>query len=148
MVLLVGVPQAFCETCTKEDAKKAVLYVVDLVKTKGKAAIPEIEKFRFCGGEGYVYISDMNVVILVHPVHKQLVGVNQANTLDARGKYFAAELKVKANGPGEGWVSYAWPNPKTNVIEDKCTYLKTSTMDGKRVIVCAGIGGVSPKDCK
>jgi signal transduction histidine kinase len=27
------------------------------------------------------------------------------------------------NGPGSGWVDYKWPNPLTNKIEDKTSYV-------------------------
>ena len=29
-----------------------------------------------------------------------------------------------ANGPGSGWVNYKWPNPLTNKIEDKSSYVE------------------------
>lgn len=150
MVVFLGIciPQAFGATCTKEDVRKAVLYAADLLKAKGKAALPELEKYRFCGEEGYVFICDMDTVVLFHPVYKKLVGVNQTSIQDAKGKYFGAELKAKAQKPGEGWVAYAWPNPTTKVVENKCTYLKTTTMDGKKVMVCAGVYGISESDCK
>lgn len=87
-------------------------------------------------------------LVLVHSVHQKLIGVKQTTIPYAKGKYFGAELKAKANGPDEGWVSYAWTNAKTKAIEATCTNLKTTTKDGKKVIVCAGIGGISVQDCK
>ena len=29
-----------------------------------------------------------------------------------------------AKGPGNGWVDYKWPNPLSNKIEDKSSYIE------------------------
>jgi signal transduction histidine kinase len=29
-----------------------------------------------------------------------------------------------SQGPGSGWVDYKWPNPITNKIEDKTSYVE------------------------
>jgi signal transduction histidine kinase len=134
--------------CTKEEVKKSVLYAADLLASKGRAAYPELEKFRFCGNEGYVWVSDMDGLMLMHPVSKKLVGVNQTALQDPKGKYFYAEMIHKAKNIGEGWISYYWLNPVTNVLEPKCSFVKATTLDGKKVWCGAGVYGIGEADCK
>ena len=43
---------------------------------------------------------------------------------DQDGKYLIRELVAIAKGPGSGWVDYKWPNPLTNKIEDKTSYVE------------------------
>jgi signal transduction histidine kinase len=34
------------------------------------------------------------------------------------------EFIAVAKNPGQGWVDYKWPNPITNKIEDKSSYVE------------------------
>jgi len=134
------------EPCSKENVVKAVNYAADLLQKKGTSAIPELEKFRFCGEEGYVWISDMDGLFLMHPISKKLVGVNQVTLQDPKGKYIIAEMIAKVKKDGHGWVGYSWVNPVTNKIAQKCSYAMGTTMDGKKVWVAAGVYSEVP--CK
>jgi signal transduction histidine kinase len=152
LVMAMGVSPVFAGgTCTKEDVKKAVDYAVDLVNAKGgEAAFPELEKYRFCGEEGYIWVSDFEGLMLMHPVSKKLVGVNQAALQDPTGKYFYAEFLAKVKKDGEGWVSYQWLNPATKKLDPKCSYVKATkvSINGKKVWCGAGIYGINQDVCK
>ena len=149
VVMALGISPVFAGgTCTKEDVQKAVDYAAKLLATKGKAAFADLEKFRFCGQEGYVYVSDLDGVMLMHPISKKLVNVNQASLQDPKGKYFYAEFIAKMKKDGQGWVSYTWMNPATKTLEPKCTYSKVTSMDGKKVFCGAGVYGISEEMCK
>lgn len=148
IILILCIPNALAGTCTRDDVKKAVDYAAELLKTKGKASFPELEKFRFCGEEGYVWVSDMDGVFLLHPVSKKLVGQNQKGLQDPKGKYLITEMLVKLQKSGEGWVAYTWLNPATKTLDPKCSYVKTTTMDGQKVWVGAGVYGISEVECK
>jgi signal transduction histidine kinase len=149
VVMALGISPVFAGgTCTKEDVQKAVDYAAKLLATKGKAAIPELEKFRFCGEEGYVWVSDMDGLFLMHPISKKLVGVNQTTLQDPKGKYLIAEMIAKVKKDGSGWVAYSWLNPATKAIAIKCTYAKGTTMDGKKVWIAAGVYGINEAVCK
>jgi len=134
--------------CSKEDVVKAVDHAVALLESKGQAAFPELQKFRFCGEEGYVFIYNLKAVCLFHPISSKLVGKDQTMIQDAKGKYLVAEMNAKAMNPGYGWVPYHWLNPKTNTVDPKCTYVKRCKMDGKDVWVAAGVYMQSLQDCK
>jgi len=34
------------------------------------------------------------------------------------------EAVAMSKGPGSGWIDYKWPNPLTNKIEDKSSYVE------------------------
>jgi signal transduction histidine kinase len=149
MVVTFGISSVFAGgSCSKEDVQKAVDYAAKLLATKGKAAIPELEKFRFCGEEGYVWVSDMDGLFLMHPISKKLVGANQTGLQDPKGKYLIAEMIAKVKRDGSGWVAYSWLNPATKVIEPKCSYAKSTTMAGQKVWVAAGVYGINEAVCK
>ena len=149
VIMALGIPQVFAGgSCSKEEVQKAVDYAAKLLLTKGKVAFPELEKFRFCGEEGYVFVSDMDGVMLMHPISKKLVGVNQTTLQDPKGKYFFAEFIGKVKKDGQGWVGYSWMNPATKAIDTKCTYVKSTTMDGKKVFCGAGVYNIKETGCE
>ncbi|HEY4920948.1 MAG TPA: cache domain-containing protein, partial [Xanthobacteraceae bacterium] len=43
---------------------------------------------------------------------------------DQNGVYLIQEMIVVAKNAGSGWVDYKWPNPITNKIEDKSSYIE------------------------
>lgn len=134
-------------TCTKDDLTKAVDHAVMLINSKGKAALTELDKFRYCGGEGYVFVVDINGTIIMNPIAPTLVGKDFTTLQGAKGEYFGAEMKGKALKQGVGWVSYTWKNPQTGALAIKCSYIKTAVMNGKKVIVGSGIYGIPASDC-
>ena len=40
------------------------------------------------------------------------------------GKYLIQEMEAIAFGPGSGWLSYKWPSPVSNKIEDRGAYIE------------------------
>jgi signal transduction histidine kinase len=137
----------YAGTCSRDDLVKAINHATDLINKKGKAALPELKKFKFCGDVGYVFVNDMKGKNLMHPIQK-LEGGDMSNLQGAKGEYFGAEIIAKAEKYGEGWVSYTWQNTVTKKVEIKCTYIKTATLDGMKVIVGGGIFGLSADECK
>ncbi|MFY9839215.1 MAG: cache domain-containing protein [Xanthobacteraceae bacterium] len=53
-----------------------------------------------------------------------LIGKNLIDIKAQEGNYLIRAHIEIAKGPGSGWVSYKWPNPLTNRIEDKISMLK------------------------
>jgi len=137
----------YAGTCPKDELVKSIHHATDLINHKGKAALPELKKFKFCGETGYVFVNDMKGKNLMHPIQK-LEGGDMSNLQGAKGEYFGAEIIAKAEKYGEGWVSYTWQNTVTKQVENKCTYIRTATLDGKKVIVGGGIFGLSANGCK
>ncbi len=63
-------------------------------------------------------------VNVAHGARPALIGKNLIDLKDQDGKYLIREMLDLANGPGKGWVDYKWPNPITNKIEDKSSYIE------------------------
>lgn len=136
------------DEAAKKELVSAVNYAVGVIEAKGKAALDELKKYRF--GEGnYVYVTDMGAVVIMHPVAPELLNKDCTQIKDAKGKFFGAEMKGKAEKYGSGWTSYWWPNPKKNNAPDlKCAFFKTANMAGTKVIVYAAAFGISEAGCQ
>ena len=72
----------------------------------------------------YVFIYDMAGVCVAHGARRALIGKNLIDIKDQDGTYLIRRMVEIANGAGSGWVDYRWPNPQTNKIEDKSSYVK------------------------
>ncbi|MRR14626.1 hypothetical protein EG833_04205 [archaeon] len=151
MVLaFVFINPAFADDAAKKKALvDATQYAVDLIQKKGKPALDELKTFRFNNGEGYVYVTNWDTVVIMHPAAPELLNKNCIAIKDAKGKFFGAEMKSKAEKSGEGWTWYTWPDPSKNKQPDlKCTYYKVANMKGEKVIVYAADFGISQAACQ
>ncbi len=72
----------------------------------------------------YPFIYDMKGVNVAHGARPALIGKNLIDLKDQDGKYLIREMIKISEGPGSGWVDYKWPNPITNKIEDKSSYIE------------------------
>jgi len=61
---------------------------------------------------------------VAHGARPALIGKNRIDLKDQDGKFLIREMIAIAQGPGSGWVDYKWPNPITNKIEDKSSYVE------------------------
>lgn len=72
----------------------------------------------------YPFIYQLNGVNVAHGARSALVGKNLLSLKDPDGVPLIRQMVEIATGPGSGWVNYKWPNPITNVIEDKASYVE------------------------
>ena len=72
----------------------------------------------------YVYIYNLSGLCVAHGARPALIGKNLIDLKDQDGNYLVRAHIDIATGPGSGWVSYKWPNPLTNKIEDKTSYVE------------------------
>jgi cytochrome c len=72
----------------------------------------------------YAFIYDMSGKCVAHGARPALIGKNLMGLKDQDGKYLIKEMVALAKGPGHGWVDYKWPNPITNKIENKSSYVE------------------------
>lgn len=72
----------------------------------------------------YPFIYDFSGRCVSHGARPALIGKNLIDLKDQDGKYLIRELMAVAQNPGHGWVDYKWPNPITNKIEDKTSYVE------------------------
>jgi cytochrome c len=72
----------------------------------------------------YPFVYDMTGRCVAHGARPALIGKNLIDLKDQDGKFLIREMVAVAKGPGHGWVDYKWPNPLTNKIEDKSSYVE------------------------
>ena len=72
----------------------------------------------------YPFVYDLKGVNVAHGARPALVGKNLISLKDQNGVYLIQEMIGLAKGPGSGWVDYKWPNPITDKIEDKSSYVE------------------------
>ncbi|AXH13597.1 cache domain-containing protein [Halarcobacter bivalviorum] len=86
-------------------------------------ALKAIEKIRY-GEEGYFWINDISLNMLMHPVSKSLVGRNVSEVKDPEGKYFFKEIEKIAKDKASGLVTYVWNKPGFDKPQPKYTYIE------------------------
>ena len=68
----------FSEALTPALCKEKVIAAVELLKAKGDSAFPEIKDpngaFVFAGGKGYVWIHNLDGIMILHPIKPALEG--------------------------------------------------------------------------
>jgi cytochrome c len=72
----------------------------------------------------YPFIYDLSGICVAHGARPALIGKSLIDLKDQDGHYLIREMVKIAEGPGTGWVDYKWPNPITNRIEDKSSYIE------------------------
>lgn len=83
--------------------KKAVAYVKEAGREKALAEFKNPQG-KFINKDLYIWASDMNSVVLAHPMTPALSGKNMLEVKDAGGKYFAKEMVAIAKAKGLGAV--------------------------------------------
>ena len=72
----------------------------------------------------YPFIYDLSGLNVAHGARPALVGKNLISLKDQDGKYLIKDIIAIATTAGRGWIDYKWPNPLTNKIEDKSSYIE------------------------
>lgn len=83
----------------------------------------------------YVFIYDMNIVLLANPYNSAIVGQHLKDVPDADGKFFRREILTHVNEKGSGWTDYRYRNPKSKELERKTTFCEKAD----DLIFCCGI---------
>jgi cytochrome c len=111
------------------------------LKANGKAAfVAEVQKAsgRFHAKPGnslYLFVYDLNGVVLAHGAEANLLGVNRLNVKDPDGKQYTREFIAVGQRKGGGWVEYKRMNPESRQIEHKTSFVLAE--DG--VVIGCGI---------
>ncbi len=126
--LLAVCPSAAAEFGTREEAVAMVKRVQEKFAKAGAeatfAAVNDKSTPEFHDRDLYPFIYDLKGLNVAHGARPALVGKNLISLKDQNGTYLIQEMIAIAKGPGKGWVDYKWPNPLTNKIEDKSSYIE------------------------
>jgi signal transduction histidine kinase len=113
---------------TKDEAVAMVKRVQAMFAKNGAdatfKAVSDKEVAEFHDRDLYPFVYDLQGNCLAHGARAALIGKNLMDLKDQDGKYLIHEMIDIANGPGSGWVDYKWPNPLSNKIEDKSSYVE------------------------
>ena len=94
----------------------------DLAAAQAKA-IESITTIRY-GDSNYLWINDMDVRMVAHPIKPELDGKDLSNLKDPNGKKLFVEFVDTVKREGEGVVSYFWPKPGMDKPIAKVSYVK------------------------
>ena len=126
--LLVVNPSGAAEFGTRDEAVAMVKRVQKLFAEAGAEAtfkaVDDKTNPAFHDRDLYPFVYDLAGVCVAHGARPALVGKNLISLKDQNGVYIIQEMVSLAKGPGSGWVDYKWPNPITNKIEDKSSYVE------------------------
>ena len=125
------------ENCERVD------WACKLIASKGPDAKAEIKKMRFdcCDEMGYVRVSDMNSIMLIHPLKPFLENTDQSGLKDVNGKLLtkAYNEMVKKNPEGS-WLEYQWTQAGEIEPKTKKTWVRGCKVGGKGETWVVGSG--------
>lgn len=82
-----------------------------------------VEGLRY-GEDGYFWINDMNLIMVMHPIKKELNGTDLSNFKDPNGKFLFREMVEVCRRERGGFVDYMWPKPGFDKPVPKLSYVK------------------------
>ncbi len=138
------------EAISAELCRAKVEAAAKLIEAEGEGAYPKISdpngEFIFAGGQGYVWIQDLNAKMLMHPIKPALDGRSLMDMKDDEGHYLFVAFSEVADEHGSGWVPYVWPKPGEDKSSPKISYLKLVQKDGVDFVIGSGLYDVLPAD--
>ncbi len=127
-IIALALPAGAAEYGSKAEAVAMVGRVQSMFKKEGAAAtfkaVDDKTAKSFHDRDLYPFVYDMKGLCVAHGARPALVGKNLYDLKDQDGKYLIREMAMLAQGKGSGWIDYKWPNPITNKIEDKSSYIE------------------------
>jgi len=126
------------EKATAAEAEAMIQKAIDYYKANGKdKTLAEISNpsGQFVKGDLYVFVWDMNGVVIAHGTNAKLIGKDMSQLKDVDGKQFVSDGVQLAKTQGKGWIDYKWSNPTTKKVEAKSTYV----VKVDDIIFCCGI---------
>ncbi len=125
--MILALPMG-AQPAEKAKAEALVKEGIAFLKASGKDAfIGEVHKGsgRFHAKPGnplYLFVYDLNGVVLAHGAEANLLGVNRLNVKDPDGKQYIKDLLAVGQKKGGGWSDYKRMNPDTRKIEQKTSF--------------------------
>jgi cytochrome c len=114
-------------TQTEADAQAFVKSAVAYAKTNGVSKLlKEVNSptTQFRKGELYIFILDMDGIIMAHGANPKLVGHDLSEREDANNVRYVQQFIKVAEEKGSGWVDYLFANPENGKVEAKTTYIE------------------------
>lgn len=115
------------ERGTADEAVTLVKKAIAYIKANGKdKAFAEFNNpnGQFKNRDLYIMVYDMQGNNKAHGANAKLIGKNLSEIKDADGKFIVKSFIDVASSKGSGWLDYKWPNPVSNAVEQKSTYVE------------------------
>ena len=128
LAFMMAVPLA-AQVSERPKAEAMVKEGFAYMKANGKAAlVAEVQKgsgkfHTKPGNPLYLFVYDLNGVVLAHGAEVNLLGVNRLNVKDPDGKQYTKEFIATGQRKGGGWVDYKRMNPEDKKIEQKTSFV-------------------------
>ena len=140
--------EALSPTLCKAKAKAAAA----LLAQEGDSALEKIKDpngdFRFADGKGYVWVHNLDGIMVMHPIKPSLDGKGILDIRDVNGVYLFVAMNETVEDNGEGWVPYAWPKPGQSASSPKISYVVLAKHGDQEYVAGAGMYDVTPDDIK
>ncbi|GEO83413.1 MULTISPECIES: methyl-accepting chemotaxis protein [Alphaproteobacteria] len=82
-----------------------------LTREEAQAKALEVVGAMRYGKDGYLWVNDMQPVMVMHPIKPELVGKDLSGNKDPNGKHIFMEFVKTVKESKEGFVDYYWPKP-------------------------------------
>ncbi len=89
-------------------------------------ALEALRAVRY-GDNDYIFVSDMAVRSVMHPIKPELDGKDLSNLRDPNGVALFVEFAKTVRERGAGFVSYSWPKPGRVAPVEKLSYVRGFT---------------------
>lgn len=126
--LAFAAPASAAEFGSKDEAVAMVKRVQEKFKAAGAeatfAAVSDKSTTQFHDRDLYPFIYDFSGVCVAHGARPALIGKNLIGLKDQNGKLLVSDMIDIAKSSGRGWYDYKWPNPISNKIDDKSSYVE------------------------
>lgn len=113
-------------------AEEAATFITEHGREHGLKTINDTAG-PFVRGELYVFVYDMEGVVLANPRRPDLVGVNVLRYPDTEGNLYRRKIIERAQTQGSGWIEYQTLHPRTKTVEPKRVYFRKL---GDLVVCC------------
>ncbi len=125
------------EPITPEQIIARVEKAAALVKAKGKSAMDTFRgNSEFIGNGTYVWVHNLDGVMIMHPMKNKLDGKQVFGIKDPNGKLLFCDMNSLAKKNGAGWVAYMWAKPGSNKPVPKISYVKLVEADDNYIVGC------------
>jgi hypothetical protein len=152
VMVMVFSSTGFSESLTPQLCKEKVIAAAELLKAKGAGAFPELKDpegpFRFGGGAGYIWVHNLDGIMVMHPIKASLEGKGLLDMRDTNGVYFFVAFNELVEEKGAGWVPYAWPKPGEKESSSKVSFVMLVENGGNEYVVGSGMYDATAEDIK
>ncbi|MCD4780846.1 MAG: cache domain-containing protein [Candidatus Omnitrophica bacterium] len=142
----------YAEDLTPQLCKKKAIAAAKLIEAEGAAALEKIKaedgEFRFADGKGYVWVHNLDNIMLMHPIEPSLEGKGLGDKRDVNGVYLFVAMNEIAEENGAGWVPYSWPKPGEEASSPKASYVVLVEKDGESYVAGSGMYDITGDDIK